>query len=180
MASTTMTAGLAPAALVSKVEARSLKAAPAAQAFGIKKTNAKVSCSAEKSIVEKVADAGKAAAVALASSALLASVSFLSNALSDALLPPLVPPSWVGDMHREVKLGGAGATKNSVSAWLLEGQLQARQVALVDAGLSWFAFTLQPIPFVLLFPRNQRHRLGRHRAPNSSDRIVAKPERAPS
>lgn len=58
---------------VQPLESRTqLKAASPAKAFGVKAGAAKVSCSAEKSFVEKCVDAGKSAAIALASTALLA------------------------------------------------------------------------------------------------------------
>ncbi|CAI5958413.1 unnamed protein product [Closterium sp. NIES-65] len=77
MAATTVSASLKAASLVQpKVNAASLKAAPVSQAFGLKTASSKVSCSLEENVrgfVQKAADAGKTAALALASTALLAS-----------------------------------------------------------------------------------------------------------
>jgi photosystem II oxygen-evolving enhancer protein 1 len=76
MAYTTMSAGVKAAVLApAQLKGQSLKAAPAAQAFGVKRVNAAVSCSVEESVrrfVQKCADASKTAAIAIASSALLA------------------------------------------------------------------------------------------------------------
>lgn len=81
MAATSVSASLKATALVQpKLDApRSLKAAPVSQAFGLKSTSSKVSCSVEENVhgfVQKCADAGKATALALASTALVASAAY--------------------------------------------------------------------------------------------------------
>eukprot|EP00475_Leptophrys_vorax_P044046 TRINITY_DN8684_c0_g1_i1.p2 TRINITY_DN8684_c0_g1~~TRINITY_DN8684_c0_g1_i1.p2 ORF type:complete len:326 (+),score=49.76 TRINITY_DN8684_c0_g1_i1:117-1094(+) len=120
MAATAMSSSLKAASLVQPaVNAASLKAAPVSQAFGLKATSAKVSCSLEENVrgfVQKAADAGKATALALASTALVASA-------AQAEAPRLTFDELQGLTYLEVK--GTGI---------------ANQCPIVAGGVDGFAF----------------------------------------
>lgn len=120
MAATTMSAAKATCLVQPKLAgAQNLKAAPVAQAFGLKTKAAKVSCSLEDNVrgfVQKAADAGKAAAIALASSALIASA-------AQAEAPRLTFDELQGLTYSEVK--GTGL---------------ANQCPLIGGGVDGFAF----------------------------------------
>lgn len=101
MAATAVSASLKATTLVqTPLAGKALKAAPVSQAFGLKASSSKVSASLEevKGFVQKAADAGKAAALALASSALLASVRKTKQ------LHPLVQLSEFRTMNQHIGL----------------------------------------------------------------------------
>ncbi|CAI5984596.1 unnamed protein product [Closterium sp. NIES-65] len=120
MAATAASASLKASTFVQpKINATSLKAAPVSQAFGLKTASAKVSCSAEENVrgfVQKCADAGKAAALALASTALVASS-------AQAAVPRLTFDELQSLTYSEVK--GSGI---------------ANQCPIIAGGVDGFAF----------------------------------------